>query len=500
MLLAVACCAGCAVGPSYQHPASDTPKTWAETLEGGSSAKPFVVERWWETLNDQSLNSLIDRAVKSNHDLRIAEARLREARAARDVTAGDLWPAIMGTGSFSRTRSSRRVKPGGLISTTEGAESTAASDTAASDPATSGTDKSRIKTQTDLWQAGFDASWEIDIFGGTRRAVEAAEADADAARELHRDVLVSLLGEVATNYVELRGLQQRLAITNNNITTQTETFEITRELYTAGLTSEIDALRAESLLRTTESQVPTLESLIKRSIHRLGVLLGCQPGALLSELSQEMPIPVTSPEIPVGLPSDLLRRRPDVRAAERQLAAATARTGVAVADLFPRFSLTGSFGRQGDDARDLKIGVNRYWKIGPSVKWPVFEGGKLLANIKVQNARQEQATAQYEKTVLTSFEEVENALVDYSREQIRFKSLAEAAEANRMTVGLSKELYTKGLTDFLNVLDAERSLYSSEDQLVQSRQIVVLNLIALYKALGGGWEAFPVSEQVNLNP
>jgi NodT family efflux transporter outer membrane factor (OMF) lipoprotein len=311
-----------------------------------------------------------------------------------------------------------------------------------------------------------------------------------AAREILRDVLVSLLAEVATNYIELRGLQQRLAITNNNITTQAETLELTRERSAAGLTSEIDVLRAQAQLMSTRSQVPALESLIKRSIHRLGVLLGSEPGALLAELSPEAPLPALPPEIPVGLPSDLLRRRPDVRSAERQLAAATARIGVAVADLFPRFLLTGAVGRQGDDAHDVKLGVNRYWNFGPSIQWPVFQGGRILANIKVQDARQEQAVAQYEKTVLLSLEEAENALVDYAREQERHRSLARAAESNLEAVSLSKDLYTQGLVDFLNVLDAQRALFLTQDQLVQSSQTVVLNLIILYKALGGGWEVF----------
>lgn len=476
VLLPVCLCTACAVGPSYRPPASEVPKTWAEKPEGGASAQPLAAAQWWETLSDPMLNSLITRAVQSNLDVRIAAARLREARAARDVTAGDLLPAIMGVGSFSRTRSSRRTETDTSVSATGTADSTAS--------------KSRIKTQTDLWQAGFDASWELDIFGGTRRALEAANADVSAALENQRNIVVSLLAEVATNYVELRGLQQRLAITNNNITTQAQTLELTQDRAAAGLTSDIDVLRSEALLKTTQSQVPTLESLIKRAIHRLGILLGSEPGALLAELTREAPIPGKPPEIPVGLPSDLLRRRPDVRLAERQLAAATARIGVAVADLFPRFFLTGALGRQGADAHDLKLGVNRYWNFGPSIQWPVFQGGKILGNIKVQNARQEQALAQYEQTVLISLEEVENALVDYSREQIRYLSLVEATEANRQTVGLAKELYTQGLADFLTVLDAERSLYASEDDLVQSRQTVVLNLIVLYKALGGGWEVF----------
>ena len=401
--------------------------------------------------------------------------------ASRNVTAGDLWPAITAAGLASRTRTESRS--GG-------------SPTGAPAGSAAGAGAASSKTQVDLFQAGFDASWEIDVFGGTRRAVEAAEATAEAARENYRDTLVTLLAEVARNYVELRGQQQRLAITQSNIATQQDTLELTRSRYASGLTSQADVLRSEAQLLSTQSQVPTLESSIKHSIHQLGVLLGREPGALLAELSPTGRIPPPPPEVPVGLPSDLLRRRPDVRSAERELAAATAQIGVAVANLFPRFSLTGSFGRQGQDLHDLKLGGNRFWQLGsaipsaPAIQWPIFEGGKLLANIKVQDARQEQAVAQYEKTVLVSLEDVENSLVDYSHEQVREQSLDKAAEANSASLNLSKELYSKGLTDFLNVLDAQRSLFASQDSLVQSRQTVSVDLIALYKALGGGWQAY----------
>jgi multidrug efflux system outer membrane protein len=448
---------------------------WSEKLEGGTAAKPLAASQWWHTFKDPVLNSLIDRAVQSNLDLRIAGVRLREARAERDVTAASLWPAINSSGSYSRIHNS---KYGPAV---QGAFAAANS---------AGGNAPSIKLQQDLYQVGFDASWEIDVFGGIRRSVEAADDTVGAVQENQRGVLVSLLAEVARNYVELRGAQRQIIITQDNIKTQRDTLDLTRSRYNAGLTSEIDVLRQEAQLTSTQSQIPTLESSVKRSIHSLGILLGKEPGALLEELSKNAPIPGIPPEVPVGLPSDLLRRRPDVRSAERELAAATAQIGVAVADLFPRFLLTGSAGRQSERFSDLGLGASKLWNVGPSIHWPIFQGGKIVANIKVQNARQEQALAFYEQTILTSLGDVENALVDYSKEQIRHHSLAESVEANLRSVTLSNELYTRGLIDFLNVLDSQRSLYASQFQLVQSEQSVVLNLVALYKALGGGWEAY----------
>jgi len=469
-LFAAICVSGCLVGPNYRPPATTAPALWSEKLAGGITAKPLAITTWWQTFNDPVLISLVGRAVQSNLDLRIAEARLREARASRDITAAGLWPSINSSGSYTRTHNSKYGP--------------------AAQSAAAGGSASSFSLQQDLFQVGFDASWEIDVFGGTRRAVEAADDSVGAVQENQRGVLVSLLAEVARNYVELRGAQRQIIITQDNIKTQQDTLELTRSRYNAGLTSEIDVLRQEAQLTSTQSQIPTLESSVKRSIHRLGTLLGKEPGALLQELSKNAPIPGTPPEVPVGLPSDLLRRRPDVRSAERELAAATAQIGVAVADLFPRFSLTGFAGRQSEKFGDLSLGASKLWSVGPSIQWPIFQGGRIAANIKVQNARQEQALAIYEQAVLTSLEDVENALVDYTKEQIRYRSLAESVDANLRTVTLTNELYTRGLIDFLNVLDSQRSLYVSQFQLVQSQQNVTLNLVALYKALGGGWEAF----------
>ncbi len=471
-LLLLASVSGCVVGPNYRPPQVPVPATWSEGQPNGVVARAAATAQWWTTFKDPVLESLIGRAVQSNLDVRTAAARVREARAQRGVTAADLWPTINVSGSYTRNRRSENVA---------GLPSGAASSTA-------GGGIPSVKPEHDLFQSGFDASWEIDVFGGVRRSIQAADADLAASQEALRNVLVTLLAEVARNYVEVRGFQRRIAIAQDNIRSQQETLALTRARFDAGLTSELDVAQAAAQLATTQSQVPTLETSLKQGIHRLGVLLGQEPGALLSEFSTEAPIPTAPPEVPVGLPSELLRRRPDVRRAERQLAAATSRIGVATADLFPRFSLTGSLGLQSNLLADLPKGASRFWSVGPTLSWPIFEAGRIRANIAVQDARTAQQLSTYEQTVLTSLEDVENALVAYSREQVRRAQLADAVEANRRAVALSNELYLRGLGNFLNVLDSQRALFSSQSDQVQSEATVSTDVVALYKALGGGWE------------
>ncbi|HEX2279276.1 MAG TPA: efflux transporter outer membrane subunit [Candidatus Tectomicrobia bacterium] len=465
---------GCSVGPNYRVPDMRVPATWGEASQPGVTAQPLQVTQWWRAFNDPVLDALVERAVGANIDLRQARARVREARALRGVAGADLWPTVGASGAYTRSRRSENLP----AAQTGMADGTSAPGGVPSTP-----------LEGDLFQVGFDTSWEIDLFGGVRRSIEAAGADLDASVEDLRDVLVTLLAEVTRNYVEVRGFQRRIAIARHNIRAQQETLELTQARFEAGLTSQLDVVQAASQLATTQAQVPALEVPLKQGIHRLGVLLGLAPGALWPELSREAPIPPVPPEVPVGLPSDLLRRRPDVRRAERQVAAATARIGVAVADLFPKLSLTGSLGLQSDLLADLPLGSSRFWSIGPTLSWPIFDAGRIRANIAVQDAREEQRLAQYAQTVLALLEEVENALVAYSREQVRRDKLAEAVEANRQAVALANELYTRGLGDFLNVLESQRSLFASQSDLVQSEATVSANAVALYKALGGGWEA-----------
>jgi ABC-2 type transport system ATP-binding protein len=472
--------AGCEVGPNYKEPTVAMPDNWSAASGSGVTTGPADVARWWTAFGDSTLTGLIGRAVQANHDLRIAEARLRQSRAQRAFAAAGLWPTLDASAGYTDQRISGHTTIGGLASGSQGAG-------AAAPPGGGG---SGFPLESNLYQVGFDASWELDVFGGKRRALEAASADVAASQEARRDTLVTLLAEVARNYVELRGLQQRLGVARQTVQAQQQVVEITRDRFRGAIAGELDVAQASALLASTQSQVPPLESAVKQTIHQLSVLLGRPPEALTEELSAPTAVPGRPPAVPVGLPSDLLRRRPDVRRAERQLAEATAQIGVQVAELFPKFSLTGAAGLQSSTAGNLFTFDSRDWSFGPTATWRIFDAGRVRANIHLQNARQEEALAVYEKTVLIALQDVENALVAYAREQDRYRMLQVETQSDRRALEIANDLYLQGLGSFLDVLDSERALYQAQDQLVQSDQALAGNLIALYKALGGGWENF----------
>jgi NodT family efflux transporter outer membrane factor (OMF) lipoprotein len=474
--------AGCTVGPNFKRPEPKAPDHFGEA----PATKTVDVAHWWTTFNDPMLNSLVDRAVAANLDLRLATARIRESRAQRGVVGADLWPDVNLGGSYNHSRGSENAFgfDSGSFNNGGGTGGGGTGNPGVGNFAAPGQEQ-------DLYQVGFDANWELDVFGRVRRSIEAAEGDTAAAIEDRRDTLVTLLAEVARNYVELRSFQRRLVISKDNLKSQQDTLDLTRAKFKAQIISELDVSRSEAQVASTASQVPSLESQRNQAAHRLAVLLGQQPRALLDELlapADAAAIPSGPPDVPPGIPSDVLRRRPDVRRSERELAAATARIGVATADLFPRFSLTGSLGLQSQSFNDLGDYSSRFYSIGPSVSWPIFDAGRIRSNINVQNARQEQAVVRYEQSVLAALEDVENALVGYGKEQQRREQLKRAADANRRSVEMARQLYDRGLTAFLDVLEAQRNLFISEDALVQSEATVSTNLVALYKALGGGWE------------
>ncbi len=348
--------------------------------------------------------------------------------------------------------------------------------------------------QQDLYQAGLDAVWELDLFGGIRRSVESAGANVQAAIENIRDVYVSLVAEVALNYIQLRGFQQEIVIAQNNLKAQQHTADITRRLLEVGFDSALDVAQAESNVAMTESQIPVFETFAQQSIYALSVLLAQPPEALLGKLSPAGSLPRVPAKIPAGLPSELLRRRPDIRESEAQLHAATAQIGVAVAQLFPSFSLTGTVNWHSNLLRTWWTDAGRSFSFGPSVNWPVFQGGAIIANVRLQEALRDQAFITYQKTVLAAFQDVENALIAFNKEQEHRKSLTDAVNANRKAVDLSLQLYTEGQIAFLNVLEAQLSLYTSENALVQSETNIASDIIALYKALGGGWDTLAVSK------
>jgi multidrug efflux system outer membrane protein len=467
---------GCTVGPNFQRPQVQVPDRWvgpspAPAHQPASPAEKNLA-RWWTVFSDPVLSSLVERAVDSNLDLKLAESRIRQARAARGVATSDMGPTIDASGSFQRSQT-----PGSSTTSTKARDTTGPT--------------------ANQYRAGFDASWELDIFGGVRREVEAADADLEAAVEDRRDVLVTLTAEVASNYVDLRAFQQRISIARQNLDAQRRAAGLTRQRFEAGFVSGLDVANAEALAATTAAQIPLLEASVGQTIYRISVLLGREPAALMQELSRFSEIPGTPPSVPVGVPSELLRRRPDIRRAEAQIHAATARIGVATADLFPRFTLLGSGGFQAGSTGSWFDAVNRFWSFGPSIRWPVFDTGRIRANIEQKRALEEQSAIAYRQAVLTALQEVESALIASSKEEEHRKSLLEAVSANRRASRLAVTIYTEGQSDFLNVLEAQRSLYATEDALAQSARTISINLIALYKALGGGWDSEAQDEKIH---
>ncbi|OGQ98264.1 MAG: hypothetical protein A2505_10655 [Deltaproteobacteria bacterium RIFOXYD12_FULL_55_16] len=451
--------ASCMMGPDFQRPETKVSAQWLGQAPVAVETAPAAVQdlaQWWTAFNDPRLTSLVERAMQANLDLRLAESRIRQARASLGIAGADLGPAVDTAASFSRSRN----------------------------PASS----SRSEAVTgNLYQLGFDAGWEIDLFGGLRRGVEAAGADLDAARESRRDLLVSLSAEVAGNYLNLRSLQQRLAIARQNLKAQEHTASLTSQRFSAGFASKLDVVRAEALAATTAGQIPLLEAQARQTIYSLSLLLGSEPSALLAELTPEGPLPVALAAVPLGLPSDLLLRRPDIRKAEAGIHAATARIGVARADLFPSFTISGALGLQGTTFSSTFNRASTAWSFGPALNWPLFDLGRVRANLELKEAVQEEELLSYEQTVLTALGEVEHALIASSREEEHRQAMARAVAANRTAVELATALYTAGQNDFLTVLDAQRSLYAAEDALAQSSRNVSTNLVALFKALGGGW-------------
>jgi len=464
--------AGCAVGPNYDRPTVSIPNQWTVEAARGTSTKPPATEEWWSSFNDPELNSLVERAVKRNLDLKLALERVAEARAARGISRSRYFPEVDAAVSGVRLRGGFNQ---GVIRAVPSSNKPNAAPSLIS------------PFETNVFQGNLSASWELDVFGGIRRGIQAAAAEVTAQEENRHDVQVILLGDVGQTYAQLRGYQRRLEIANENIKTQQETLDLTTARAKAGLATELDVSRAAAQLDTTKAVVPTLVSGIDISIHRLSVLLGEEPGALRKELQETKPIPSVGPEVEVGLPSDLLERRPDIRRAEAQIAAASARVGEAKADLFPRFALIGTAGRQATQLHDLTLGLGNFFSAGPGVSLPLFTGGRIRSNIAVQTSRQRQAMISYDSTILNALEEVENALVNYSQEQERRDRLNQAVEQSQLAVHLADEQYRAGLTDFLWVLEADRDLYANEDQLVQSQTSVTTDLVVLYRVLGGGW-------------
>src|ERR1700742_4970221 len=447
--------AACAVGPNYKEPQV------APAVVHNAKPPDFVTQSpealWWQEFGDAELDGLVQRALAANLDMRSAYDRVRAARAVFVERKFDYAPHVQLDGTYSHF-----------------------------DEQQPGFGAARINAQSD--SLGFDATWEIDLFGHVRRSVEAARADLGAEQANYQDAQVTVAAEVARNYFELRGAQKRLIVAQENLSTEHQTLDLTQLLDETGRGSELDVQRSRARLKATEATIPPLEAAEKQAGYRLAVLSGERPGALDEELNPAA-VATYAKALPVGDTAELLRRRPDVRAAERQLAAATARVGVATADLFPRVNVTGFIGfLSGDVGRLFATGADnnaRAWSIAPSVSWAAFDIGSVRARLRASEAQSDAAAANYEKAVLIALEDTENSFVAYSTGQTQLKSLNEQAQASRRAAEIAETQYREGVADFLVLLDAQRTQLDAEDAVAQAETSVNVSVVAIYKALGG---------------
>jgi outer membrane protein, multidrug efflux system len=450
--------AGCAVGPDYHRPGTPLDTHFANAGEPGFAANA-AIQRYWMAFGDPLLDGLIDDAVAHNKDLAAAAANLRAARAVRRLAGFDLFPTVTLSGGYAHTLDAAEQLPGVAA---------------------------RFR-EFDAAQVGFDGLWELDLFGRVRRNVEAARADVGAAVATLQDARVSVIAEVARDYFVLRGLQDQLALTERNADNQLNTLKLTRVRLEAGRGNELDTARAEAQWRTTLASIPTLQTSIATTMYRLSVLTGRQPTALSERLT-----PQPSPPLPalnsIGTPEQLLRRRPDIRIAEQRLAGATARIGVAVGDLFPKVTLTGNFGYLGPNFGDLGQSETKFYSVAPGISWAAFDLGRVRGRISSARAETDVALASYEGAVLNALEDTEGALISYGHSQAHRDALAAAAAGSDKAADLARKRFEGGLTDFLEVLDSERTALTAELLFSQSRTDAATSLIAVYKALGAGWD------------
>ncbi|AEH87701.1 efflux transporter outer membrane subunit [Mesorhizobium opportunistum] len=447
--------AGCVVGPDYRTPILAMPANWSGERPT-KSVQPAQLSRWWQRLRDPQLDTLVEEAVAGNLDVATAKAKIREARASYRQTAATLLPSVDGSGSVTRNKSA---------DTTTGSNA----------------------TYTE-YQAGFDASWELDLFGANRRGLEAARYGVDASEQELRSTLLTLVGDVASTYTQARGYQARIALARRSAVSQRQTAELTRTMALAGSATAADVAKAMGQAASTEASVPTLEASYAEAVHRLSVLTGRPPAALSERLKRSKPIPSPRLPMPTGIPADILLSRPDVLMAERQYAQYTAKVGQAEAARYPSVSLTGNISTAALDLGDLGKNSSIGWSFGPTLSVPLFNAGQLQAAADVARAQRDQYFIAYRASVLTALEDVENALVLMAQERIRIGKLASSAKSYGEAASLEGTLYKAGETSLLDVLDAQRSLYSAEDSLLQSRVLLATNYIALNKALGGGWD------------
>lgn len=461
LLLASAHLAACSVGPAFRPPEAQLPDAWPADNHPANLTSVSVDSQWWQQFNDTQLTALIERAAKTNLDIRSAGNRLEQRRIARKVSGSAQLPGVSAGGSYQRERNSAN----GLL------------------------DASGREGQApfELWSSALDASWEVDLWGHVRRSLEVADAQVEFSQATRNGVLLSIVAETANDYLRLRGVQQQLAVSRENLKIAQQSRDLTQTRFDNGVTTNLDTADAAAQVATIEARLPVLQAEQNRLINALSYLIGEEPQSLIGELSASKPIPQATADMLLGLPSELAQRRPDIQQSEAALHRATAAIGVAKADFYPRVSLGASFGFQALEGSDIGAWSSRQWNYGPSLYLPIFQGGRLTGTLELRERQQQDAALDYQRTVLAAWHEVDNALTDYSAEQQHHAALAEAVRQNNLALASARERYRQGATDFINVLSVQRALLETESALATSSTQVTLNRVQLYKTLGGGW-------------
>ncbi|MBN3852113.1 efflux transporter outer membrane subunit [Paraburkholderia sp. Ac-20340] len=504
MNILAAAMSACTVGPDFKPPEANAPASWnalqTQPADTQASSNPSVESdpdpRWWQSFHDPVMDTLIARAVHGNPDLRIAVVRIAEARAQTQQAASQGLPNVRASASYEREQLGAKgiLESAGVYNKVDSLGAPDSPINTLAPGAGAAVERGaqgaldELTKPISLWQAGFDASWELDLFGRVRRSVEAANAQTDAAIESQHDAQVSLEAEVAETYLQLRGAQMLRATAVALIEQQHEVVELAQNAAKHGLESQLDVERSQAQRAQTEALLPQYDQQIAQALNALAVLTGQMPGALDAELSPAGALPGTPPSVPVGLPATLARRRPDIRRAEASLHAATANVGVAVAQFYPDISLSAQAGTRATTPRDLAHWASLFWSWGPSVSLPIFQGGALVSNLRLSKLQEQEAALDYRKTVLGALRDVNNALVVYRTDQARLNSLDESVADQQRAYGLARDSYRKGIVSFINVLDAERQVSTAQQSAQQQKLQVCTDLVSLYKALGGGWD------------
>ena len=453
---------GCMVGPDYQKPATALPESWRAIPD---SSAQTIEKQWWRSFNDPVLEQLISKVINSNLDIKLGETRISEARAARATAKSSLLPTGDMMANANRQQNQLGFPSGGPANMS-----------------------SLVKQPFNIFKAGFDASWELDLFGGHRRAAESAKAESEASTVLRTDILISTLAEVARTYVSIRQYQAQLTIALDIIASDKKTMTITRQRFDGGNTAGIDVSRAEAQLEQDQAQLPYFSNLLTQAEYSMDILLGERPGMTHVLVKTATPVPVTDKKLILAAPAIVIAHRPDIRNAERMLAAATAQQGVAVAKFFPDISLTGFIGLFNTNAGNFLNVSSKSWSMGGNVLWPILSYGSLSANLNVADAKQQEAMISYQKSILGALSDVERSFTAYTEQEKYLRSLEKSTAADHHICTIANERYQAGLTSFLDVLDAKRTLYASQNQLALAQAQTAQNVIAVYKSLGGSWK------------